>query len=513
MANENLKAYNADPSKVKILGRTLCDNSVLWLILSASGVEFTISAKNLYFNLVGDVTAHPSAQEGKCEMNWARYEIFVDGKSIGCSSMDSAEKSVCVFSEDTKRTVTVRLLKLTEGTQSFMGIKNLLSDPDAKITPTAKKKLRIEFIGDSITCGYGVEGKSAQEPFSTQTENALKAYAYRTAENLGADCTLTSFSGFGIVSGWTDNGNLNPIQLVPEHYKKFAFSWNTKIFEDREWDFSSYRPNLIVINLGTNDDSYTQDIEERQAQYASEYVKFLKNVRKENPDAYFILSMGIMLGGNRLFSWIEKAAAEYTAQTGDSRLSLLHFVPQTEAEGFGCDFHPSEATQVRCSNVLTDFIKSLLAEGKINLSSLSADETKSLVKAAYDMLPFSYSPYSNFRVGAALETQDGKIYTGCNIENVAFGPSNCAERTAFFKAVSEGERKFKAIAIVGGPQGKTEDFCAPCGVCRQVMAEFCSPDFEIILAKNDGAEIKTYTLAELLPLSFNPQDEVGATAG
>ncbi|MBQ2530422.1 MAG: cytidine deaminase [Treponema sp.] len=136
-------------------------------------------------------------------------------------------------------------------------------------------------------------------------------------------------------------------------------------------------------------------------------------------------------------------------------------------------------------------------------------DEKILIEKALSMLEYSYAPYSNFKVGAALLTEDGKIYTGCNIENVAFGPSNCAERTAIFKAVSEGERKFSAIAIVGGPNGKTESFCAPCGVCRQVMAEFCKRDFKIIMAKNVD-EYKIMTLEELLPESFNPQDEVGA---
>lgn len=133
---------------------------------------------------------------------------------------------------------------------------------------------------------------------------------------------------------------------------------------------------------------------------------------------------------------------------------------------------------------------------------------KILIEKALSMLKYSYAPYSKYFVGAALLTEDGKIYTGCNVENVAFGPSNCAERTAFFKAVSEGEKKFSAIAIVGGPNGKTESFCAPCGVCRQVMVEFCKRDFKIIMAKNPD-EYKIKTLEELLPESFNPQDEIG----
>ena len=116
----------------------------------------------------------------------------------------------------------------------------------------------------------------------------------------------------------------------------------------------------------------------------------------------------------------------------------------------------------------------------------------------------SYSPYSHFQVGAALLGKSGKVYHGCNIENASYSPTNCAERTAFFKAVSEGEKEFTKIAIVGGPEGKEpEEMCAPCGVCRQVMNEFCDREkFEIILM--DGpSKVKVLTLGELLPYGFS----------
>ena len=123
---------------------------------------------------------------------------------------------------------------------------------------------------------------------------------------------------------------------------------------------------------------------------------------------------------------------------------------------------------------------------------------------AQDARKNSYSPYSHFRVGAALLTKSGKVYTGCNVENASFSATNCAERTAIFKAVSEGERDFEALAIVGGREGETAPFCAPCGVCRQVISEFCSKDFKIILGNED--KFKAYTLDELLPLSFSDKD-------
>lgn len=125
---------------------------------------------------------------------------------------------------------------------------------------------------------------------------------------------------------------------------------------------------------------------------------------------------------------------------------------------------------------------------------------KSLMEKACEARKKSYSPYSRFCVGAALLCKNGKVYTGCNIENAAYTPTNCAERTAIFKAVSEGERDFEAIAIIGGKQGEDGGFCAPCGVCRQVIAEFCDKDFKIVLGTADS--VKVYTLGELLPFSF-----------
>lgn len=143
----------------------------------------------------------------------------------------------------------------------------------------------------------------------------------------------------------------------------------------------------------------------------------------------------------------------------------------------------------------------LLAKKEI----VSHSVVKNLIRAAIDSLQNAYTPYSNFKVGAALLTRQQKIYTGCNIENASFTPTNCAERTAFFKAVSEGEKEFVAIAIVGGKDGVLTDYCPPCGVCRQVIREFADPKrFLVILAKSEE-DYQLYFLEELLPLSFGPE--------
>ena len=129
-----------------------------------------------------------------------------------------------------------------------------------------------------------------------------------------------------------------------------------------------------------------------------------------------------------------------------------------------------------------------------------------MIDLAIEQLNYSYTPYSGFKVGAALLTKEGKIYKGCNIENAAYTQTNCAERTAFFKAVSEGERAFQAICVVGGKDGILTEYAAPCGVCRQVMMEFCDPNtFQIILATSKD-QYEIFTLKELLPLGFGPNN-------
>lgn len=129
-----------------------------------------------------------------------------------------------------------------------------------------------------------------------------------------------------------------------------------------------------------------------------------------------------------------------------------------------------------------------------------------MIAQAFSAMEMAYTPYSGFQVGAALLTADGKIYQGCNIENAAYTPSNCAERTAFFKAVSEGVREFRAICIVGGKDGVPDGVTAPCGVCRQVMMEFCDPETFQIILPSGREEYEVYTLKELLPIGFGPKN-------
>ena len=137
---------------------------------------------------------------------------------------------------------------------------------------------------------------------------------------------------------------------------------------------------------------------------------------------------------------------------------------------------------------------------------LTKELEQKLIQTAIEYRKRSYSPYSGYQVGAALLSADGEIFGGCNIESASFSPTNCAERTALFKAVSEGKKDFTAIAVVGGKAGDALEFCTPCGVCRQALVEFCNPKECVVYLGTGTEDYKGYLLEELLPYSFTPKN-------
>ena len=138
---------------------------------------------------------------------------------------------------------------------------------------------------------------------------------------------------------------------------------------------------------------------------------------------------------------------------------------------------------------------------------ISREKKQELIRKALEVRERAYTPYSGFQVGAALLSRKGTVFLGCNVENAAYTPTNCAERTAFFQAVAQGEREFSAIAIVGGAAGSTSgerDYCAPRGVCRQVMMEFCDPEEFLVILARDEEDFREYRLSQLFPMGFGP---------
>jgi len=345
--------------KVKLLGHYIDDGEQVWLISSAAEAGFRVTgATRVLLKLRADDSVLDLAKEPLLP----RFEIRLDGKKILDARLTAKDAAVTVFEGDEKRDAEIRLIKLNEG-NSFFALREILTDGQAE--PLPEKPLKMEFIGDSITCGYGVEGKSEMETFTTATENAAKGYAFLTAEALNADAVLTCFSGHGIVSGYTGDPTVrNDADLVPPYYEKEGrneFRLPTgKFAQETDRDFSRFQPDYIVLNLGTNDLSWCGTDEARGREYAKLYTEFLKTVRRDNPRARILCTLGVM--GTGLNGMMQLAAEEYCKETGDRQIRLLLLEEQNAArDGFGSDFHPNEITQRLLAGSVTDALEKWMA--------------------------------------------------------------------------------------------------------------------------------------------------------
>ena len=341
----------------RVIGRVYDKEGTLWCALSGSGIEFRFKGGALKLGFLGDeVAAMPDNEE-----NYTRIAVYVDGERVADTQIDSAEKTVTVF-EGGEHDSVVRIIKLSECAMSCVGLAYAETDDGALLTPTEAKAHRIEFIGDSITCGYGVDDEDPLHHFKCSTEDVTRAYAFKTARELGVEYSMFSTSGYGIITGYTEGDEKIEAQRIPLYYESCGFSYGSfggEKPQDIGWDFGRYVPELVLINLGTNDDSYCREHADRQADYTENYIEFLKLVRAHNPDAYILCTVGIM--GQRIFPALEKAVAEYAAQTGDKRISTMLFDEQdSENDGLVADYHPTEVTHTKAAKALSAEIRRIM---------------------------------------------------------------------------------------------------------------------------------------------------------
>lgn len=340
--------FYASEKNVRYIGRNYYNDDIAWLVQSGSAIEFTVTGKSAELTLKGDASINNGADYRP------RYAVIVDDEIISDSTMNEAFTTVKLFSSDTVKTSKVKVIHLSEANNGAVGVASIKVNSNflTPISPTNPKKLQIEFIGDSITCAYGVEGASQNESFKTITENFMKSYAYLTAKKLDADYSAVSYSGHGIISGYTSDGKINTDSLVPAYYEQIG-SYDEY---SKPWDFTKRPNDVVVINLGTNDCTYVdKDIDVRGKEFAEGYTEFLKTVRKNNPDAYIICTLGTM-GCNQLYPYIEQAIEDFKGETGDQRVSSYESATQLQSDGYGSDWHPSPVTQQKSAYVLADKI-------------------------------------------------------------------------------------------------------------------------------------------------------------
>lgn len=349
--------YILDDSNVKLLGRTMMVGENLWMAWSATGVEFMFEGKELSVTVLGG----RAATDYSVDNCFARIGIYVDDIRVTTDLIRQEKKVYEIIKGDGERKVKVRILKLSEAPMSTFGIAPI--ETEGKLYPTGKLPHRVEFIGDSITCGYGVDDLDLRNTFSTATEDVTQGYAYLTAKELGMDAHIISCSGYGVYSGYTGDPQVQNMQeLLPPYYESMGFSRDyfagDIVPQDVAWDFQRFQPELVVLNLGTNDNSYCEERQERWDAFIIRYVDFLKMIRRNNPTAMILCVYGVM--EDRIAPSVEQAVKNYKEQTGDEKISFLRIEPDDGSRGYAVDFHPAPATHRIASEKVVSEIKKFI---------------------------------------------------------------------------------------------------------------------------------------------------------
>lgn len=346
--------FIADENNVNVIGRSLMYDDIRYLGYSCSAIEFVFTGTKAEAVLWTD---SPRLEE----VNVACVAVFVNAEAVPSRRFTlTKEEDTYLLYEGTKEKETkIRLVKYNEVAFGKVGIKSIIIDGAQALKPTAKRQRKLEFIGDSITCGYGNEGVCQVDDFKTSQENPWEAYAATTARALNADYHLISWSGIGIISNYTVEDVPDESWLMPPMYpctdKATDLALDHK--EQEIWDNSRFVPDCIIINLGTNDASYTKGIADRVETFGREYNKFVKNVRAKNPTSKILCTLGIM--DQNLCPEVERQV-KLLATEGMKDIYYMTFNMQLDEDGLGTNWHPTLITHKKAAKQLEGKIREIM---------------------------------------------------------------------------------------------------------------------------------------------------------
>ena len=342
------ETVEATEQNVRLIGRTYAKDKTTWIPQSGSAIEFLATCTSFRLNMVGDDNTSNAADHRP------RFAVLVNGKVVLDDTLSQTSCTVEVPLKQALKDVVVEVIHLSEALTGNVGIRAIQveSDSPTPVRPTNGKGKSVAFVGDSITCGYGVEAKGSDEPFRTTTENFMKSYAYLAAQELGYDYETVCYSGYGIISGWTAKGERETDMLVPPVYDLV-----TKGSEQR-WDFAAHPRDVVVVNLGTNDTTYIGTDEARMAEFTAAYTEFLGRIRELNPGSLIVCTVGAMEDGESVYPAIEQAVSDHASRTGDTRTHCYLSAPiNVKEDGCGAGEHPSEVSQRKAAKELVEAIR------------------------------------------------------------------------------------------------------------------------------------------------------------
>ena len=357
-------------------GRYLDNEGVRYFDYSASGFCFVMKGRSAEAVILSDADSWNEANKGV-------LGIFItEGKDASIQAipeeptmrvtLNARENHIKLFEADEEKTVCVRVMKFSEAAFGYAGLKSLEIDGELQVadvvstgsTTDVKRPLKLEFIGDSITCGYGIEGVWEKDTFTTQQERPDKSYAFLTAKALGAEVQLCSWSGIGLISNYVDPETVNLPDtrwLMQANWPYTDKSLSLRLgLEPEVWDGSRFEPDFVVIHLGTNDLSWVRGLEERRLEYVAQLRQLIEAVHRRSPKAKIVCCLGIM--GEVLNDSVKEAVELFKKDFPKTCAEFLPFTQQLESDGIAADWHPSAVTHKKAANKLVAVIPNLFRD-------------------------------------------------------------------------------------------------------------------------------------------------------
>lgn len=366
--------FAADESRVKVTGRTIFRDEIRYLGYTGTSISFRFTGRMAKAKLLSDASTHNSKdyawvavfvkEEKDGEVS---YGAVTDGEPYRRFCLDSDKAEYVLYEADVEKTVTVTLIKYSEAEYAACGIEWIETDSQEILEPPMPRKLKIEMIGDSITCGYGNEGNVDELEHDTAKENPMKAYSLLTATHLDADVNVVAWNGKGVITSYIGEGQpkvKDESWLVPMLYEYVDAGCerdylHTPVSEWERWDSSRFVPDIITVYLGTNDASYTDNDDARNQEFVDGYVKFLETIKRKNPGIPVLCMLGTM--DKKLCESVLKAVSIIEEKYQNADVYYLDLPPQDETDGLGINWHPTEATHRKVAELVEKKIKEILS--------------------------------------------------------------------------------------------------------------------------------------------------------
>ena len=363
-------------------GRYLDHEGVRYFDYSASGFCFVMKGRSAEAVILSDADSWNEANKGVLGIFVTEGEVTsiqaIPEEPTFRVTLNARENRIKLFEADIEKTVCVRVMKFSEAAFGYAGLKSLEIDGELKVVEPVETTclsqeggfdklnhpMKLEFIGDSITCGYGIEGVWEKDTFTTQQERPDKSYAFLAAKALGAEVQLCSWSGIGLISNYVDPATVNLPDtrwLMQANWPYTDKSLSLRLgLEPEIWDGSRFEPDFVVIHLGTNDLSWVRGMEERRLEYVAQLRQLIEAVHRRSPKAKIVCCLGIM--GEALNDSVKEAVELFKKDFPKSCAEFLPFTQQLESDGIAADWHPSAVTHKKAANKLVAVIPNLFRD-------------------------------------------------------------------------------------------------------------------------------------------------------